>query len=56
MNDTYIPDEAYHRLADALDSLDTDPAHPEPLRDRIMATLGEVGCVWPVSAETPSNV
>lgn len=46
---TYITDEAYNALVDALTALDRDPAHPQPLSDRTIATLGEIGGVWPAS-------
>ncbi len=40
---------SYHRLLDALTGLDRDPAHPEPMRDRIAEVLGEVSSIWPAS-------
>ncbi len=47
--DTYITDEAYAALVAALTALDRDPAHPQPLCDRIIEVLGDVGGVWPIS-------
>ena len=45
--DSYLPDTNYNELLNALTELDRDPAHPEPLRDRITAVLGEIGGVLP---------
>ncbi|MEH6647787.1 hypothetical protein [Sulfitobacter sp.] len=47
--DTYLPDTDYNALLDALTALDRDPAHQQPLRDRITEVLGEIGGVWPAS-------
>ncbi|MEH6645500.1 hypothetical protein [Sulfitobacter sp.] len=49
-SETYLPDTEYNELLDALTALDRDPAHPHPLRDRIIEVLGEIGGVWPESA------
>ena len=41
-SDIYLPDTDYYELH-------RDPAHPHPLRDRVIETLGEIGGVWPES-------
>lgn len=45
----YITDETHADLVAALAALDRDPAHPHPLRDRVIERLGEIGGVWPES-------
>lgn len=45
----YITDETHAGLVAALAALDRDLAHPHPLRDRVIETLGEIGGVWPES-------
>jgi hypothetical protein len=49
--DHYLSDPTYECLLDVLTGLDRDPAHPQPLRDRIVECLGEVGSVWPQSID-----
>lgn len=46
--DVYIPTENYKALIATLVALDHDPAHPEPLRDRIVLALGDLGGICPV--------
>jgi hypothetical protein len=46
---SYITDKDHASLVVALTALDTDPAHPHPLSDRIIEVLGEIGGVWPAS-------
>lgn len=46
-SDIYLPDAVYDELLNALATLDRDPAHPHPLRDRIAEIIGEIGSVWP---------
>ncbi|MEH6647973.1 hypothetical protein [Sulfitobacter sp.] len=51
----YLPDTDYNALLDVLTALDRDPAHPQPLRDRIIETLAEFGNIWPVSIHPEGN-
>ena len=46
-----IPDATFDALVDALASLDVDPAHPEPLRDRIIWALTLGAAIFPETAD-----
>lgn len=54
-SDIYLPDTDYYELLNALTELDRDPAHPHPLRDRIVEVIGEIGGLWPARINLCSN-
>lgn len=47
--DTYLANTDHDALVAALTALDRDPAHPQPLSNRIIEVLGEIGGLWPAS-------